>query len=132
VSSRPTRAAQPENRRGRLLRVSTSLLTLSNPRRGVGAGIHGVRDPGNAVKRGVGTLEWQRFPFLSSQCRSGHTPVSTLIRSTLVVFLAGWIGWFALDTHTPDYYLLRQPPPAEDLIQELQFGADLLKPRNGS
>lgn len=53
--------------------------------------------------------------------------MSTLIRSALVVFLAGWIAWFTLDKHTPDYYVRRRPPPAEDLIQGLQFGANLLK-----
>jgi hypothetical protein len=48
-----------------------------------------------------------------------------MLRSTVLVFIAGWIAWFWIDKPRTGAY--RLPPASDDLVENFQRAFDILK-----
>jgi hypothetical protein len=48
-----------------------------------------------------------------------------MLRSTFVVFIAGWIAWFWIDK--PDLRQFRMPEPGDSILGNFQTAFDMLK-----
>jgi hypothetical protein len=52
-----------------------------------------------------------------------------MLRSSFLVFIAGWLVWFWVDK--PDPQRLRLPPSGESLVGDFQRGFDMLRAGHG-
>ena len=48
-----------------------------------------------------------------------------MLRSTFLVFIAGWIAWFWIDK--PDARQFRMPEPSDSMLDNFQIAFDMLK-----
>jgi hypothetical protein len=61
----------------------------------------------------------QAFPFIN------HNVLPIMLRSSLLVFIAGWAVWFWIDKPRAGPFQL--PPPADSLVENFQRAFDILK-----
>jgi len=54
-----------------------------------------------------------------------HSGVEQMLRSTFLVFIAGWIAWFWIDK--PDARQFRMPKPGDSMLDNFQTAFDMLK-----